>query len=95
MCRFEGGNDFQYRGYIHHRWIYQVIDDAMWAWPKLNLIESSLFDKIANFDDNMKDLSFRWRDNFNLKIINDGYMGPNVWSVEQYFINGIIHNKIY
>jgi hypothetical protein len=59
-----------------------VIDDAMWAWPKLNLIESSLFDKIGNINDNMKDLSFRWRDNFNLKIINDGYMGPNVWSVE-------------
>ena len=94
FCRFEGGNDYPYRGYIHHKWIMHMINNTLYAWPKLNLIESSIFDCIADINDNVKDLSFMWSDTFQFKIINDGYMGPNVNAVKDFYVNGLIHNCI-
>jgi len=84
LSRFEGGN---YRGYIHHRWIFKVKDNSrIIAYPKINLIENNpLFDKIANFSENIKDLSFYWTKTIELEYINNNYLGPNPAAVINYY----------
>lgn len=84
LSRFEGGN---YRGYIHHRWIFKVKDgNKIVAFPKINLIENNkLFDKIANMSDDLKDLSFYWKDNIEINYVNNNYLGPNPASVINYY----------
>ena len=94
FSRFEGGAEFPYRGFIHHKYVHQVIDGIMYSWPKLNLIESSVFDCIADYSDGKRDLNFTWTDNFEYKIINDAFLGPNVYYVLSYYVNGLVYNKI-
>lgn len=83
LSRFEGN----YRGYIHHRWIFKVKNNSeIVAYPKINLIENNInFDKIANLAENIKDLSFYWKDTIEMKYINNNYLGPNVESVISYY----------
>lgn len=84
LSRFEGGN---YRGYIHHRWIFKVRGGSkIIAFPKINLIENNLlFDKIANMSEDLKDLSFYWRENIEMEYVNNNYLGPNPAAVINYY----------
>lgn len=82
-----------YRGYIHHRYIYNFEHGKLVGYPKLNFIEhDKRFDYIADqFTYENSELQVFWRDNFELKIINDNYMGPNVNAVLNYY-NGLLIN---
>jgi hypothetical protein len=84
LSRFEGGN---YRGYIHHRWIFKVKEgNKIIAFPKINLIENNpLFDNIANMSENLKDLSFYWKDSIEMEYVNNNYLGPNPAAVIEYY----------
>ena len=83
LCRCVGN----YRGYIHHRWIFKVSNNnEIIGYPKINMIENNTsFDKIANFSDNIKDLSFYWKDSIEIKYVNNNYLGPNPASVIEYY----------
>lgn len=85
LSRFEKGN--LYRGYIHHRWIFNVKDDnKIIAFPKINLIENiTSFDAIANMSNDVCDLSFYWKDTIEIECINNNYLGPSVDCVIGYY----------
>lgn len=88
LSRFELGNN-SYRGYIHHRWIFDIVNDNVFlAYPKINYVENSnIFVQVANNDDNKSDLSFFWKDNIDIRYINNNFLGPNVISVINYYNN--------
>jgi len=86
LARIEG----YYRGYIHHRWIFVPKDDYILSFPKINFIEHPIFDKVANSDNNVCDLSFYWKDNIKIKYVNNNYLGPNVSAVISYY-NELLH----
>jgi hypothetical protein len=78
----------EYYGYIHHRWIFNVENNEFVGYPKLNFLEYIDFSELVNkFSENINDLSFFWKEEINLKIVNDDYMGPNVYSVISYYNN--------
>jgi hypothetical protein len=81
LSRIEGN----YRGYIHHRWIFNPKDDYILGFPKINYIEDNKFDKIANNSINLFDLSFYWKNKINIKYVNNNYLGPSVNHVIQYY----------
>jgi hypothetical protein len=78
---------YLYRGYIHHRWIFIINKlNKFIGFPKINYIDSnSIFDIIASTDNNISDLSFIWKDNIELDIINNDYLGPSIESVKSYY----------
>jgi hypothetical protein len=64
------------RGYAHHRWIWTVRNGALFAYPKIPLIEyESALDAIADFHDDMSCLSLRWQGAVPLAICNNNYLG--------------------
>ena len=89
LCRFQG----QYRGYIHHRWIFDIKNDNIIAYPKINYIENYIFDRIANIADDIQDLSFFWRGTIEMTYLNSNFLGPNVQSVIEYY-NNLFFNSI-
>lgn len=92
LSKFENGEN--YRGYIHHRWIFKVKNNCeIIAFPKINFIENNKnFDKIANMAENIKDLSFYWKDTIEMKYINNNYLGPGCDSVISYYNDLYIMN---
>jgi len=85
LSRFECG-ERSYRGYIHHRWIFDINDSIFVGYPKINYLDSTnIFDRIADLDDNKCDLSFFWKDKIEIAYINNNYLGPNVESVKTYY----------
>jgi hypothetical protein len=84
MSRIEGN----YRGYIHHRWIFDVgtADNVIIAYPKINYIENEgKFDKIANSSHDKYDFSFYWQNSIDIKYVNNNYLGPDDNSVKNYY----------
>jgi hypothetical protein len=82
-----------YRGYIHHRYIYNFENGKLVGYPKLNFIEyDRRFDSLANqLRAENAELQIFWDNNFELKIINDNYMGPDIHSVLSYY-NSLLLN---
>lgn len=92
LSRFEFGPNC-HRGYIHHRWIFDIIDNKMVGYPKLTIIEyMNDLDKIASLDHNIRDLNFIWHDNIDLQLYNKDYMGPDAQSVVTY-LNSLTTNN--
>jgi len=48
-------------------------------------LENNKFDGIANLNDNIKDLSFFWKDSIEINYINNNYLGPSVEAVISYY----------
>ena len=77
-----------YRGYIHHRYIFNIENNEVIAYPKINFLEyMEFFDKVADKSENKCDLSFLWKDEINIKYINNNYLGPDIASIETYYLN--------
>lgn len=74
-----------YRGYIHHRWIFVVRNNQFIGYPKLNFIEYLHVDEMIKGKENYDDLSFFWKNNIEVKYLNNNYMGPRDIEVIQYF----------
>jgi hypothetical protein len=81
LSRIEGN----YRGYIHHRWIFTPKDDYILSFPKINYIEDQIFDSIADSSNDKFDLSFYWKNNINIKYVNSNYLGPSPSAVIEYY----------
>jgi hypothetical protein len=64
---------------------YITKDDYILSFPKINFIEHPIFDKVANSDNNVCDLSFYWKDHIKIKYVNNNYLGPNVSAVISYY----------
>jgi hypothetical protein len=77
-----------YRGYIHHRWIFNLENEMVVGYPKINYIErNEEFDKIANNSNNLQDFSFYWKNVIKINYINNNYLGPSVDAVKGYYNN--------
>jgi FkbM family methyltransferase len=77
---------FNYRGYIHHRWIFSIKDNKFLGYPKISYIDhDTVFDTIATTDTNLMDLSFYWHISIPIEIINNDYLGPSSAAVIGYY----------
>jgi hypothetical protein len=87
-------SDNRFRGYMHHRWIFQIEDGEFVGYPKLPFLEAdTFFDGIAKLDLNIRDLSFIWTDKIELKIVNNDFMGPGSQSIVNMFRVGLSKNN--
>ena len=78
LARFEG----EYRGHIHHRWIFAVKNGVIIGFPKIGYLENCIdFDSIADLADNKSDLSFYWENYIDIVYLNNNFLGPNIRSV--------------
>jgi hypothetical protein len=74
------GNHF--RGFIHHRWIFDIIDGKFTGFPKVNLIEHPRFDQVKG---DKGELQIFWEGEIGMEIINNDWLGPDNASVESYY----------
>lgn len=75
-----------HRGFMHHHWIFDVIDGQFTGFPKLNFIEDPIFDQV-NREQFYEELVIEWEGSINLKIINDGMpYGTTELSGEQHMM---------
>jgi hypothetical protein len=74
------GNHF--RGFIHHRWIFDIVDGVFTGFPKLNLIEHPRFDAVKGTE---SELQIWWEGEIGLQIINNDFLGPDDESVQSYY----------
>lgn len=68
LVRFSGS----FRGFIHHRWIFDVRDNEFIALPKINYIEDSHFDNRGQWLEGREELVIQWEGKINMKYLNDG-----------------------
>jgi len=82
LAKFQG----DYRGYIHHRWIFTAKNNGIIGFPKIGFLENcKAFDSIADLADNKSDLSFYWKDTIDIVYLNNNFLGPDVGSVIEYY----------
>jgi hypothetical protein len=82
LAKFQG----DYRGYIHHRWIFTAKNNVIIGFPKIGLVENcKAFDSIADFSEHKADLSFYWKDAIEIVYLNNNFLGPDVASVIKYY----------
>lgn len=76
-----------YRGFIHHRWIFDMVDGEFLGFPKINYIENKKFDLVASHSSAPanKELFVWWEGDTGLKIINDDWLGPTEEAVMGYY----------
>lgn len=89
MKRFSG----KQRGFIHHRWIYDIEDGKFTGYPKINYTEQPLFDALQNHPraEEWAELTFWWKLSIDMEIVNNDFLGPTVEDVEGYY-NKLITN---
>lgn len=89
-----------YRGYMHHRWIFSIYEArenirAIWesnsryilrVFPKLNFIDNIVLEWATEENKNqMKTLSFWWKDEIPFEIVNNDFLGPNPPTVIDFY----------
>jgi len=73
------------RGFMHHFWIFDILDGVYTCWPKHNFIENSRFNSISNGLPNNEELIVEWQDEIGLQQINNGQpFGTATLSGEQH-----------
>lgn len=80
-------NSMPFRGWMHHRWIFNYEKDRIVGYPKLPV--SEYVDYLNKFSEdklnsNFEELSFFWDENCNLQIVNDDYFPSESYIVECY-----------
>lgn len=76
-----------YRGFIHHRWIFNIENEKFVGYPKQNFIEYlDEFDSLAKqLRYENQELQIHWKNSINMDIINDDFLGPTVENVINYY----------
>lgn len=80
-------------GWYHHRWIFDLVDDQFIGYPKQPFLEheKDIDDWSAiHPEQGREELQFFWKDNINLKIINDDHLTPNIESCVAYYKSGLL-----
>jgi hypothetical protein len=85
LHRHEG----KWRGWCHHRWIFNSKDGNIVAYPKQPFVEyMDILDKIVEQRNSYnEELQWCWQDKCELKFVNNDYLGPNLPSVLSYYSN--------
>lgn len=77
----------EFRGFIHHHSIFNIENNILVRYPKLNVIEHSRFDQLAGQEDKTE-IIILWEGSIGMKELNDGFLGPTHGDVERYY-NGL------
>ena len=68
-----------YRGAFHHRWIFTIKENVLWAFPKVGAIEMMDFgfeDKLNHYEPlDWGQLGFMWKKDIPVRIVNDTDIG--------------------
>lgn len=89
-----GRHEGQYRGWIHHRWVWNIEGEKLVGYPKVNFIEYDYsLDSIPRQlnDDNIQIVLF-WQKTIPIEIINGDFLGPSTNHVIGYYQNLIYKN---
>lgn len=85
LNRHEG----HWRGFIHHRWVYEAKDGKFKGYPKQSFLENS--DYIESWTksnparpENLE-LQFFWKNEVKLDVVNQDLLGPSIEHVIQYY----------
>ena len=79
-----------FKGFIHHRYIFNIQNGNFFAYPKLNFLEADdYYNLFATTDANKQDLSFFWSDSIELNIINNDFIGPSSTHVVNMYRQGL------
>ena len=81
--RIEGG-DSNWRGYIHHKWIFRVIDNELMLIPKMPFVEHLQYVQDCPGDE-FTELRIQWEKELPYKVFNNGYLGPNAGHIVQIY----------
>lgn len=74
-----------FRGWIHHRWIFNYENNKVVAYPKLPFTEYLQYlNSIARLESDKEELSFFWQDNCDIEIVNEDYFPSGEYMVEVY-----------
>lgn len=74
-----------FRGWIHHRWIFNHEGDRIVAYPKLCFIEyAEYLNTIPYNSPNKDELSFFWEDSCDIEVINNDYFPSGEYMIEIY-----------
>lgn len=76
------GNFF--RGFIHHRWIWDVVEGKLTGYPKIPYFEHPKFDALNGHPDKWE-LVYWWEGKIDMRVVNDDFLGPDNASVEGYY----------
>jgi hypothetical protein len=81
------GVENSWRGYMHHRWIFNQEGDAVIAYPKLNFVEFlGPLDNVAAMSSAANaELQWWWRGQPDFAVVNGDYLGPSGGAVIQYY----------
>jgi hypothetical protein len=78
-CELTRDLEGPWRGYIHHRWLFMPRDGKLLLIPKVPFIEHQSYPSSCEHD--KTELRIYWNEAIDFKLINDGYLGPNVQCV--------------
>ncbi len=62
----------KFRGYMHHFWIFDVLDGIYTCWPKHNFIEDEKFDCMPGPVPSNEECVIEWEGEIGLQMINAG-----------------------
>ena len=77
-----------WRGYIHHRWIYDIKDGNFLGYPKQSFLEHMTYIHewvMKNPKDGREELQFFWKDEIKLNVVNNDHLGPTWSAVVNYY----------
>lgn len=83
LHRHEG----RYRGWFHHRWIFNKEDNDVVVYPKLNFIEymDQLDAILINKREDQNELQWCWKDECIINIVNNDYIGDHSSLYQTYY----------
>jgi FkbM family methyltransferase len=78
-----------YRGYIHHRWVFDAVDDKLTLAPKIPLLDFLTFAHEADWAKAPERFQFQlfWRGGIEFSVLNGDYLGPNKDAVVEMYTN--------
>lgn len=62
-----------YKGWMHHRWLFEVIDGELICVPKLPYLE---YIDTEHFKNKPEEIRVYWSGDLPIKILNNDFMGP-------------------
>lgn len=88
--RFELGGSI--RGYSHHRWIITIKNKKLKFFPKVNIVENSIFDRLGDLSQpTIEEVFLTWQDNIEFEIFNNDWLGPSPVEFFNNFANEILN----
>jgi hypothetical protein len=76
-----------WRGFLHHRWVFSIDDEKLMGYPKLPLTNHEIFDGIGR---GPHYISVWWERGVKMDVVNGDWLGPDEQTVFDYYVKGLI-----